>query len=631
MASLTPNAKQQFFDANGVPLSGGLLYTYEAGTTTPKVTYTDSSELTQNTNPIVLNSRGEASVWLGNAQYKFILKSSAGETIWSVDNINEASEPTLAAQQAAEAAAVAAQAAEVAAETARDSSWVNNRIYATTAAGIAATTSGQYFSVPSATVNEYLILYLNNSGVANQIKIYPSASALDPLKSTPVPNAVYAIQDNFSSASMIVEADGDFLFSSIDSNKVNGISRYSLNKAVRSSPNISASIVHHISYGQSLSLGNGDGIQTLTGVDGGFFDSVMFNANGTTTAGPRAQEGSGTVAQNHASLIPYVEQPISGSAPAGNFETPLGNSLRMVKRLLRDENNVLTTDFDYILLGSAPGQSNTTIAGLSKGQTPYTNLTNDVTYGLALAQAANKSYAVDVVYWSQGEADITAGTSRATYLAALLQLYTDLNTDIKAITGQSHNIKLICYQCSTYDQTNPNIALAQLDAAKANSNIILSTAVYAVEHVFATNVHLAPVGYAMLGAYYGLTAKRSIVDGETYNMLYPTRLTRQGTILDVEFPDTKYGLALSNALFPTVANSGFTAVNASSVDNPIVSVSVVSPKRLKVVLTNATSGKLRYGFASWGGNLHNLCDINPSAARSLPLYQPGLIFEESFS
>ncbi|MFZ9845254.1 MAG: sialate O-acetylesterase [Candidatus Nanopelagicaceae bacterium] len=631
MASLTPIPKLQFFDANGNPLVGGKLYTYAAGTTTPLATYTDSTGASANTNPVILDSRGEANVWLEDAQYKFVLQDANSALIWTVDNINTADAPTLAAQAAAEAAAAAAQLAEVGAETARDSSWVNNRIYATTAAGIAATSSGQYFSVPAALNDEYLILYLNNAGVANEIKRYPSVNAIAPLKSTPVPDAVYAVQDNSSSAAMVVESDGDFLFSSIDSDKVNGISRFSLNKATRSNLNFTASLVHHISYGQSLSLGNGNGVQTLSNVDDGFFDSVMFNANGTTSAGPRAQEGSGTAAQNHASLIAYKEQPVSGTAPNGNFETPLGNALRMVKRLLRDENDVLTTDFSYVLLGSAPGQSNTTISGLSKGQVPYTNLTTDVTYGLARAQAAGNSYAVDAIYWSQGEADITAGTSRATYLASLLQLYTDLNTDIKAITGQSHNIKLICYQCSTYNQTNPNIALAQLDAAKSNSNIILSTAVYATEHLSSTNVHLAPVGYAMLGAYYGLTAKRTIVDGETWNMLYPTRITRQGTILDVEFPDTGYDIALSNALFPTVSNSGFTAVDGGSVDNPVVSVSVSSPKRLKIVLTNAVAGKLRYGFSSWGGNLHNLCDINPSVARDLPMYQPGLIFEESFS
>jgi hypothetical protein len=51
-------AGAQFFDNNGVMLSGGLLYTYAAGTTTPQATYTSISGDVANTNPIVLNSSG---------------------------------------------------------------------------------------------------------------------------------------------------------------------------------------------------------------------------------------------------------------------------------------------------------------------------------------------------------------------------------------------------------------------------------------------------------------------------------------------------------------------------------------------------------------------------------------------
>ena len=86
--SLSPTPKLQFFDLNGAPLSGGLLYTYEAGTTTPLATYTDSTGLIANTNPIVLDSRGEANVWLGTASYKLALYTSANVLIWTVDNIN---------------------------------------------------------------------------------------------------------------------------------------------------------------------------------------------------------------------------------------------------------------------------------------------------------------------------------------------------------------------------------------------------------------------------------------------------------------------------------------------------------------------------------------------------------------
>ena len=88
MASLSPNAKQQFFDANGNPLAGGKVYTYAAGTTTPIVTYTDSTGATNNTNPIILDSRGEANIWLTpGTNYKFKLTDASEVQVWVVDNI----------------------------------------------------------------------------------------------------------------------------------------------------------------------------------------------------------------------------------------------------------------------------------------------------------------------------------------------------------------------------------------------------------------------------------------------------------------------------------------------------------------------------------------------------------------
>lgn len=88
--SLYAGAGAQFFDNNGVPLNGGLIYTYDAGTTTPATTFTDSSGATNNTNPIVLDSAGRtpAQIWLtAGASYKFILQTSTGVTIKTDDNI----------------------------------------------------------------------------------------------------------------------------------------------------------------------------------------------------------------------------------------------------------------------------------------------------------------------------------------------------------------------------------------------------------------------------------------------------------------------------------------------------------------------------------------------------------------
>jgi hypothetical protein len=87
---LAPDTKQRFYDNNGAPLAFGLLTTYAAGTTTPITTYKDSGVISQNTNPITLNFRGEADIWLlPNIAYKFALTDSQGNAIpgWPIDNI----------------------------------------------------------------------------------------------------------------------------------------------------------------------------------------------------------------------------------------------------------------------------------------------------------------------------------------------------------------------------------------------------------------------------------------------------------------------------------------------------------------------------------------------------------------
>jgi hypothetical protein len=89
MASLSPPPKLQFFGTDGLPLVGGKLYTYAAGTTTPLATYVDHTSTTTNTNPVILDSNGQANVWLLNTEtYKFILKTPADVTLYTVDYIS---------------------------------------------------------------------------------------------------------------------------------------------------------------------------------------------------------------------------------------------------------------------------------------------------------------------------------------------------------------------------------------------------------------------------------------------------------------------------------------------------------------------------------------------------------------
>ena len=91
--TVMPDPRIQFADVNGVPLSGGFLYTYAAATTTPQQTCADNTRtnattcVTPNANPIVLDSAGRATVFLLPQSYKFILQNSSASQVWSQDNV----------------------------------------------------------------------------------------------------------------------------------------------------------------------------------------------------------------------------------------------------------------------------------------------------------------------------------------------------------------------------------------------------------------------------------------------------------------------------------------------------------------------------------------------------------------
>lgn len=90
--SLLGGAGAQFFDNDGVPLAGGKLYSYLAGTNTPQATYTTSAGNIAHSNPIILDSAGRVpsgEIWLTDSiNYKFVLNTSAGALLGTYDNVS---------------------------------------------------------------------------------------------------------------------------------------------------------------------------------------------------------------------------------------------------------------------------------------------------------------------------------------------------------------------------------------------------------------------------------------------------------------------------------------------------------------------------------------------------------------
>lgn len=84
MTQLLPNGKQGFVDNNGRPLIGGKVYFYSPGTSTPKDTWQDFGKTVLNSNPIILNARGEAVIY-GDGNYRQVLKDSLDNLIWDAE------------------------------------------------------------------------------------------------------------------------------------------------------------------------------------------------------------------------------------------------------------------------------------------------------------------------------------------------------------------------------------------------------------------------------------------------------------------------------------------------------------------------------------------------------------------
>lgn len=91
--TIAPFPKHQIFDNNGAPAVGYQLFCYAAGSTTKLDTYQNSALSSLNTNPIVLDAAGRATIFLSPASYKFVLASPTdtdppASPIWTVDNVS---------------------------------------------------------------------------------------------------------------------------------------------------------------------------------------------------------------------------------------------------------------------------------------------------------------------------------------------------------------------------------------------------------------------------------------------------------------------------------------------------------------------------------------------------------------
>ncbi len=189
----------QAIDAQGRPMVGAMLYTYQNKTTTPSATWRDKEQLALNTNPIILDARGECVVWLSKSQaYSFVLRDRHGVLIYSqgdvvgtassldislsIDSHNHdaSAHPELSKFITAEAdrAEAAADAATLAAGVYPDTNTIING-----GGGFDPVEEGHFATTPSQYEDGFLDLYRVIDGVAVYVDTYPNREAITWLKS----------------------------------------------------------------------------------------------------------------------------------------------------------------------------------------------------------------------------------------------------------------------------------------------------------------------------------------------------------------------------------------------------------------------------------------------------------------
>jgi len=205
---------------------------------------------------------------------------------------------------------------------------------------------------------------------------------------------------------------------------------------------------------------------------------------------------------------------------------------------------------DMVTIHTVVGESGQGMTIINKTATEVVNGTQ--TQGRAYAAtllearaikrlAADKTYGIGAIFLTHGESD--AGNTA--YSQAMVQLWTDYNTDLKAITGQTESIPLITsqqhgiymYAAGQAPRNVDTSTLLQWRAALDNPDKIVCSGPKYQYQAAADFLHMTPVAYEMLGEKYGQVFYQHVVLGDPWVPLQPIASTvaRNGRVITVDF------------------------------------------------------------------------------------------------
>ena len=181
----------------------------------------------------------------------------------------------------------------------------------------------------------------------------------------------------------------------------------------------------------------------------------------------------------------------------------------------------------------------------------------------------------------------------------------EYNTDIKAATGQTRNVKILMSQMSawtSYGRTTPNSAIDQYEAWEENPDkYTLVTPKYWIPT--SDGVHLTASGYQALNEMMAIAASVEAQQGKTFKPVYPTSITRNGAVVTVNFHTPVWPLVFDTTEVSNPGNFGFEYFDTTNATVTINSI-VMGANKSSVIITlaTATAGFLAYAYTGVANN-----------------------------
>lgn len=250
------------------------------------------------------------------------------------------------------------------------------------------------------------------------------------------------------------------------------------------------------------------------------------------------------------------------------------------------------------------GHGMNTIQELMKPVDPYNKFIAEIAHANHEAKRRGWEFYVPAVCWMQGESDIVEYPGYD-YKEYFHRMHNDLNTDIKAVTGQKDDIRIISYQTTTvtkglrykpnnYDGTEARTPNAQMELIRDDSLIWASGPTYPYDFVN-ESLHIDAVGQKSIGL---LAAKSAmgILRNEKRNIgLVPIKYEVVGNDIRILFNVPEPPLCFDTINVRKADNYGFNVIRKDDTD--IISDVLIEQNTVVVKCTESPSGcKLRYGI-----------------------------------